>query len=182
MHRIEAYVTLAIIEIIIISILYLPILFLIKKKGIKVIRQISYILMFWSIFTIIDATIFFVLPITFKPERYILNLIPFSWITRINNMQYFITELLPNIMMFIPLGFFIPIVFERMRKLWKTVLTVAILTFSVEIFQYFIGRSSDIDDVIANILGGIIGYGIFIIFNYVLKNKKWWNKFIGIVK
>jgi len=25
--------------------------------------------------------------------------------------------------------------------------------------------------------GGIIGYGIFKIFSYLFKNKKWWNKF-----
>ena len=169
----------AIVELIIISILYLPVLFILRKKGIKLIRQISYVLLFWSIFTIVDATIFFVLPITLKPEQYVLNLIPFKWGTGTNRMQYFITEIMPNIMMFIPLSFFIPVIFQKKRKLRKTALIVVMFTFSVETFQYFIGRSSDIDDIIANILGGIMGYGIFITFNCLLKNAKLWNKFIG---
>lgn len=53
------------------------------------------------------------------------------------------------------------------------------ITFSVEFFQYFIGRSSDIDDIITNVLGAIIGYAIFKVLNNLLKDKKWWNQFIG---
>ena len=67
MHRIEAYIRLALIFIIIISILYLPISVILKKKGKSFIRQLSYIGLFCSIFLIIFATILFV-PITFHPE------------------------------------------------------------------------------------------------------------------
>jgi len=91
----------------------------------------------------------------------------------------FIEEVVPNIMMFIPLGIFVPVVFEKTRKFYRTAFIAFLVTFSVEFFQYFIGRSSDIDDIIANLLGGIIGYGIFRIFNRLLTNKKWWNIFIG---
>ena len=50
------------------------------------------------------------------------------------------------------------------------------MTFSVEFFQFFIGRSADIDDVITNLLGAVIGYAIFKVFNGLLKQKKWWNE------
>lgn len=178
MHRIQAYVELGIIFIIIISILYLPILLILKKKGISVIRQSSYIGLICSMFLIIFATILF-MPITFQPESYSLNLKPFSWIGTVNDTKEFIVEKVPNIMLFIPLGFFIPAVYKNKRKFNRTILLSFVITFSIEFFQYFIGRASDIDDIITNLLGAIIGYGIFKIISNLFKQKDWWNKFIG---
>lgn len=178
MHRIEAYLRLALIFMIGISILYLPILLILKKKGKNIIRQLSYIGLFGTLFLIIFATILFV-PITFQPENHILNMKPFNWIGTIDSFQQFVVEKVPNIMLFMPLGFFIPIVFKNKRKLYKTVFISFSITFGVEIFQYFIGRSSDIDDIITNLFGAMIGYFIFKIFHQFLKQKNWWNKLIG---
>lgn len=175
MHRIEAYFRLAIIFIIIISILYLPILFKLKKKGISPIRQISYIGLGASIFLIIFATILF-MPITFKPETHILNLIPFN--LQEIGIEQFLIEKIPNIILFIPLGFFLPAVFKSNRKAYKTILIIFAITFEIEFFQYFIGRSSDIDDIITNLLGGIIGFIVFKLLNSFLEKTKFWNKFI----
>lgn len=174
----EAYIRLALIFILIISILYLPILLYLKKKGKSVIRQLSYIGLICSIFLIIFATILY-MPITFKPEQHILNLKPFNWISTSKDiLNQIMVEKVPNIILFVPLGFFIPAVFKNKRKLYKTALISFCMTFSVEFFQYFIGRFSDIDDVITNVLGGIIGYAIFKLLNAILKDRKWWNKFI----
>ena len=178
MHRIEAYIRLALIFIAIISILYIPILLHLKKKGISVIRQLSYIGFICSLFLIIFATILFV-PITFQPEEYILNIKPFQWLGSTDSYQQVLVEKIPNILLFIPLGFFIPIVLKNKRKLYQTALIAFGITFSVEFFQYFIGRSSDIDDIITNLLGAIIGYGIFKVSQKYLKHTKWWNTFIG---
>ncbi len=178
MHRIEAYIRLALIFIVIISILYIPILLFLRKKGKSVIRQLGYIGLICSIFLIIFATILFV-PINFQPEEYILNIKPLNWIGNTDSIQQVIVEKVPNIMLFIPLGFFIPIVLENKRKLYKTTFISLCITFSVEFFQYFIGRSSDIDDIITNILGAIIGYEVFKILSKLLKDKKWWNEFKG---
>jgi len=181
MHRIEAYVTLAIIIILGISILYLPIMFFLKKKGVEILRQISYLLLFCSFFLIVFATIFFVRNINFKPERYILNLQPFDWLKNIKyiGIDNVLAETIPNIIMFIPLGLLIPVVFISKRKLYKTIIIVFAISFSAEFIQYFIGRSSDIDDIITNVLGGIIGYGIFKICSKLLRDKLWWKKFSG---
>ena len=61
MHRIEAYIRLGLIFVVIISILYLPILFKLKKKGISPTRQVSYIGLVCSIFLIVFATMLFML-------------------------------------------------------------------------------------------------------------------------
>jgi len=161
MHRIEAYATLAIIFIAIISILYLPFMFYLRKKGKSVIRQIGVLLWFCSVFLIGFATIFFVFPIEFNPMLRTFNLIPFDWLNAPNSTHQLVTEVIPNILMFIPFGIFTPIAFTKMRKFYKVALVTLLLTVSIETFQYFIGRSADIDDVLANLLGGIIGYGIF---------------------
>jgi len=183
MYRIETYIKLAIIFSIIISVIYLPILFALKKKGRSIIRQLSYLALGCSVFIIIFATILFVLPITFNPEQHFLSLIPFQRvIVGVNVSRTIIAEMIPNVLMFIPFGIFIPIVFIQTRKLHKTALSVFLFTFSIEFLQYFIGRKSDIDDIITNLLGGIIGYGIYKFFNHLFKNKNWWHNFIKELK
>ena len=82
-------------------------------------------------------------------------------------------------MLFVPVGIFIPIVFKRMRKLYKTALVSFAMTFGIEFFQYFIGRSSDIDDVITNVMGAVIGYLLFWLLNRTFDSKKWWHIFMG---
>lgn len=178
MHRIEAYSRLAIIFIVIISVCYLPILLVLKKKGKSVIRQISYMGLFCAAFLIIFATILFV-PITLHPEQYILNLKPFGWIGTVDSVQQFVVEKVPNIMLFMPLGFFIPVVFQNRRRLYKTALIAFALTFGVEFVQYFIGRSADIDDIITNLFGAIFGYFIFLVCGILWRNRSWWERFTG---
>jgi glycopeptide antibiotics resistance protein len=179
MHRIEAYATLAIIFIAIISILYLPILFFLRKKGKSVTRQFGGLFWFCSIFLIGFATIFFVFPFDFSPTLRTRNLTPFDWLNAPNSTHMLVTEVIPNILMFIPFGIFTPIAFLKMRKFYKAAIVTLLLTVSIETFQYFIGRSADIDDVLANLLGGIIGYGVFKAASSLFENRIWWNKLIG---
>ena len=179
MHRIEAYATLAVIFIAGISILYLPILFFMRKKGKSILRQFGGLFWFCSIFLIGFATIFFVFPIRFRPEFHVLNLVPFDWLNTPNSTQLFVTEVIPNVLMFIPFGLFTPIVFRKMRNFYTVAVTTLFVTVGIEAFQYFIGRSADIDDVLANLLGGIIGYGIFKATNLLFEHRIWWRRLMG---
>ena len=177
---IQGYINLFVIFITATAVMYLPIFFFLRKKGTGLIRQSSYLLCFWSLFLIVFATIIlFNLPIHFNPEQSVLNLMPLRWLQEGNIRQRIMTEIRPNVMVFIPLGLFVPIVFKRMRKIYMTAFVAFIVTLSVEFFQYFIGRSSDVDDVIANLSGGIIGYGIFKIFSYLFRDRTWWEKLAG---
>lgn len=177
MHRLEAYITLAVIFILIITIIYLPIMWGLKKRGKSILRQLSYLGLFCAIFLIIFATILFT-PISLKPETHTLNLIPFSWIGSVDKMNQFIIEKVPNILIFIPLGVFIPIVFKTMRSGYKTILASFMVTFGIEFTQYFIGRSSDIDDIMTNLFGVIIGYLIYRTMNKVFKNSRRWKSLL----
>lgn len=176
MHRLTAYFTLAALFAVAGILLYLPLFFILRKKGKSIIRQMSYLGLIFSIFIILFATIFFI-KIKFNPDIYHLNLQPFKWISegKIIGFARVTQEIIPNILLFIPLGFLLPSVFERMRKIYTLLPTALCFSVSIEVFQYFIGRVSDVDDVIANTLGAVIGFVIFKIF----ENKKWFASFSG---
>lgn len=73
-----------------------------------------------------------------------------------------LVNLLGNVVMFVPLGLFLPLIFTKLRKLWRTMLSAALLITAVEITQLFtLVGSCDVDDLILNLLGAILGYGIY---------------------
>ena len=70
---------------------------------------------------------------------------------------YFYTELVGNIIIFIPFPFFLTSIF-RVRDYWKAVLFTCSISFIIECFQYILDIGvADINDLVLNALGGIIG-------------------------
>lgn len=70
-----------------------------------------------------------------------------------------IVNLVGNVVMFIPLGCFLPTVWEKLRKFWKTVLIGAGAVIAIELTQLLSLRGScDVDDLILNLCGIAIGY------------------------
>lgn len=136
----------------------------------------------WLCFTILvlDATLL-IGGIDFAPTYHFLNLAPFEWIRHPYEMgiRDMVSQLVLNVFMFIPFGVLLPMVFQRLRALWKTVLGAFGITVMIETLQYFTGRSADIDDVIMNVLGGVLGYGVFVLLNHCLSEKRWWHAMLG---
>lgn len=97
-----------------------------------------------------------------------LNLVPFRTLhlfgslldsARPEYVRAAVINLGGNIVMFIPLGFFLPRVFDAVNNLQRTLLTTAAIITLVEIMQLFtLVGSCDIDDLILNVLGAAIGY------------------------
>lgn len=99
------------------------------------------------------------------------NIIPFKTISNYIkasshiNQDIWITNLFGNILAFLPLGFFLPLLFRRYKGLWITTCAVLLATSTVEILQFFTRVGSfDVDDIILNTLGGAIGYMLFAMF------------------
>lgn len=164
---------------IIFMILYLPIYFILRKKQIPVLKQLSWVLLGGVIFVILVATILLDViagGITFNPPVHHLNLMPFNWLFETWEMGRLkmISQVIGNILMFIPLGFLLPLVFKSLSSFKKNFQVIFFFSLSIEFIQYFIGRSSDIDDLILNTLGGMVGYTIyFIVFKlFSLKDKE----------
>ena len=79
---------------------------------------------------------------------------------------FWIKNILGNILLLLPLGIFLPMCFKRLRSFKSTVITCALVSLSIEVIQYisiYFGnfRSCDIDDIILNTLGGMIGFIIY---------------------
>ena len=64
-----------------------------------------------------------------------------------------------NVVMFVPLGYFLPRLFGKMKPLWKTMLMSCFLIVAVELTQYFTYLGTcDIDDLILNLVGCLLGW------------------------
>lgn len=84
----------------------------------------------------------------FNPD---INLIPFS--------DGFSLGFILNIILFIPLGFLCPIISKSYQCIKNTFLIGSGLSLSIEIVQLFtLYRATDIDDLITNVAGTLVGY------------------------
>ena len=186
-QEILGYFLIGIIGMVILSVCYLPIYFILRKR-IPLSRQIVYFLLGVCVLVICTATFLeWIIACVLDGRTVIaaqrsLNLIPFQFITETWAMEARkqITQSIANILMFLPLGFIFPIAFAKMRKLWSTTICMMLFSFLIEFIQYFVGRSADIDDLMLNTLGGILGYLVFYIFSKLFKDKNIWKKLNGI--
>lgn len=81
----------------------------------------------------------------------VLNLIPFA--------DGISVSFLLNIVLFLPMGFLCPVISIRCQKPAAALLMGTALTVLVEISQLFtMYRATDVDDLIANVLGTLLGY------------------------
>ena len=103
------------------------------------------------------------------------NFIPFA----VNGVS---TNVL-NVIMFVPFGFMLPIMWNEFESFKKTVEVGFLFSLFIEITQIFNFRATDIDDLIMNTLGTIIGFGIYyILFVKIFKNKSDKDSFINRIK
>ncbi|MFV3011587.1 VanZ family protein [Clostridium botulinum] len=88
-------------------------------------------------------------------------------------MLYLGANIFGNILMFGPLGLLLPLLWKHFRKFSKTVLFGFIVSFTIESSQLFLARGTDIDDLILNTIGTMLGYLAFVIL------RKLFPKFTG---
>ena len=89
------------------------------------------------------------------------NFIPFKEMFRYNiGSRLFVKNVLGNMLMFLPYGFFISYYLKNKKPGLTLVLTL-IASFSIELVQMMIGRVFDIDDILLNLIGGFFGYIIY---------------------
>lgn len=103
-----------------------------------------------------------------EPFHGSVNLIPFreSWRLFVFYAHHRLWESIwinfpGNILMFVPIGSFAGLLLSRPR-LWKSALLSLNLSLFIEIFQLFVSRGTDVDDLILNTFGGILGHFLFL--------------------
>ena len=147
-------------------------------KDISKITKILFIIYLIALFEIIV----FKLEVPFTRMGYLrsINLIPFSESLIVNKTIDF-SEILMNMIIFIPLGIYIEMLFSK----WSTVKKISVIfivSLMCEISQFIMAiGASDITDIINNTLGGIVGLLIMHILVKLFKDKQKIYKLINIL-
>ena len=97
-----------------------------------------------------------------------MNLVPF--VDVLEGRGDFFRQLVLNIIMTIPFGFLFPLTQNRSAGFSRTIVFCFLMSLGIELLQPLISglRSSDITDLITNVIGGILGYMGYIIFRPIV--------------
>lgn len=77
-----------------------------------------------------------------------------------------------NVVMFIPLGFFLPLMWRKYHNDFETIKFGFYLSLFIELSQLFTRfRATDINDLITNTIGAAVGWSIYFVFSKLLLRK-----------
>ena len=135
-----------------------------NKKDIIIYKEI---LMLCFIFYILLLYYF----VTFQDSNFgTNNFVPFKEILRYKiPSSLFFKNVIGNITLFIPLGIFISYYIGNKNFIIPFILSL-IISCSIELAQGLIGRTVDIDDVLLNSTGGLVGYLIYVRGNKIVEH------------
>jgi glycopeptide antibiotics resistance protein len=105
------------------------------------------------------------------------NLKPFTtiklYMNSRRNPEYAINNLWGNTLGFIPLGFLLPLLFINLRTAARTIFCVFIFSLAFEVFQLLSMLGvADVDDLLLNTLGGVLGYLLFLLLSKLMRLDK----------
>ena len=154
-----------------------------KAKGIEMKRELQLLLVYICIVVVVRFTFCpfgkvdgKIQPLLFDPEKVFplwVNFKPFIYLFDYPTMREALLNLIGNTAMFIPLGIVWPAVFKKLNTHGKVILAGFGVSLTIEVLQLpFFGRSTDIDDLILNTLGFLIGYGIYLLVRKLRKGRK----------
>lgn len=81
------------------------------------------------------------------------NLVPFAYM-----FSDYKNSLL-NVLLFVPLGFLLPVLWNRFHRFYWTLLFGLGLSLLIEVLQIFTFRATDINDLMTNTTGALVGWG-----------------------
>lgn len=87
-------------------------------------------------------------------------------------------NILGNIVLFLPLGFLLPIMYKQFRNFIFLCIAAFLCSFLIESIQYFISinwgynRIADIDDLVLNVIGSILGFILYVFCNIFFNLSK----------
>lgn len=78
-------------------------------------------------------------------------------------------EKIMNLVLFVPVGLLTGVVF-RNEKWYYVVLSSLLLSVIIELLQFMLNRGyAEVDDIIHNTIGAILGFGLFCLFEWIYK-------------
>ena len=109
-------------------------------------------------------------PALMWPPRY--NIRPIFYLMDYETRREALLNLIGNIAMFIPIGIIWPAVFRQLDSHGKVIAAGVGFSVCIEILQIpFFDRVSDVDDLVLNSLGFLMGYGVYLLVKRMKKAK-----------
>ena len=135
-----------------------------RRHGTRLSYEMVVALMFaWSL--VVAYLAFFPVRIIFYDWHGRFSLIPLKSsidMIRYSTVRTAVTNIGGNVLLFVPIGFLLPALFERLRRVWSLAWRAAVLSAVIEILQIPTQvRSTDVDDVILNVIGALVGLAVF---------------------
>ena len=151
-----------------------------KTKAFSWTREAQLLLVYICLVVVVRLTFFPFSKVDGKVQPLLFdaaNLLPFrlNFVPFVNLMDYEVRReallnVIGNSFLFLPVGIVFPIVYRKLNTHWKVIVTGVGTSLSIEILQLlFFDRVTDIDDLILNSAGYLLGYGIYLL---VKKAKK----------
>jgi glycopeptide antibiotics resistance protein len=99
------------------------------------------------------------------------NAIPFVTIRiYLDNLDsaFWVSQAVGNVLLLLPVGLFGPIALPLLGRWWRVLLVAIVISASIEVAQLFIPeRSADVDDVMINAIGALLGYWLLLLLRAV---------------
>lgn len=90
------------------------------------------------------------------------NLMPFTTVRiYLANLEspFWQSQAVGNVLLLLPLGLFGPLAFPWLGRWWRVLVVAALFSTCIELTQLAIpDRSADVDDVLINAIGALLGY------------------------
>lgn len=140
----------------------------------------------WILFTIYIGTLFYFMFFSEHYGRTVMyldykyNLKPFReirrfWVYRGQlGLESVVVNLFGNVLAFVPYGMVLPMLSEKKRNFFLVTLLTFEFSLVIETTQLITKAGCfDVDDLILNTLGGVLGY---MLYKILIGCKKWWRK------
>lgn len=105
----------------------------------------------------------------------VIRMVPFAWLKQSGaEADAMLNHMLLNAVMFIPMGVLFPMICPSRLSRWSYVLGIGLMsTVAIEATQLVLSLGQcDIDDIIANVLGTVVGYLVYLGYTHYLAHRE----------
>ena len=114
-----------------------------ERRGQRVLLLEVFVLFLFGVLTVTGVP-----SIRYLTPDFTINLIPFSEVPQ--GLPGSLLQPVLNVVLFVPLGILLPLLWDKYRVCWRTVLFGGGLSLCIELMQLFNFRTTDLDDLLCN--------------------------------
>ena len=168
--KLGIYVCGAVVLLYIFGYLLLYRVYLLGKKNIPVRYVLWTMIMCWYLAVVVNVTLVGRSAVTVQKIRPLFSSYREAWYTAsVTDWR----NIILNYCLFIPFGIWLPVGTKFFRKMYRVGIAALVLTTTIEIIQVIQKTGVfELDDILGNVLGALIGFGIFGIAYYIIGRKR----------